>query len=73
VDPGQTKTVTYSVVVKADAARKPGQADNDLVNFLVPAGQPTPNECVGGSALCTVNPVLKLLVEKRSFPRTARP
>ncbi|MNW44469.1 hypothetical protein D3C74_217040 [compost metagenome] len=55
--PGETITVKYSVIVKSDADRIVAGGDNNLVNFILPAGSIPPEECVLASTLCTVNPV----------------
>ncbi|WP_309103353.1 hypothetical protein [Microbacterium sp.] len=50
---GQVVTVSYSVMVNADGER----GDNALGNFVVPGGELPPEQCVDGSALCTVHNV----------------
>ncbi|MET8700039.1 SpaA isopeptide-forming pilin-related protein [Kitasatospora sp. NPDC004723] len=52
VAPDRTATVTYQVKVKAHG----DQGDHRLGNFLAPAGQQPPTECVPQNPLCTENP-----------------
>ncbi|WP_139177858.1 GEVED domain-containing protein [Ruania alba] len=62
LSPGQTVTVTYEATVLADGAR----GDNQVANFVVPAGQDPPPgpDCVSGDPRCTVNPVPELSITK---------
>ncbi|MGV2901377.1 hypothetical protein ACNPM4_06840 [Microbacterium sp. AGC62] len=53
LEPGQTGTVTYTVRVLAYDQ----QGNHQLANFLTPAGQEPPTECVASNPLCTVNPI----------------
>lgn len=53
LEPGKTGTVTYAVRVNDVESG----GDQRLVNFLVPAGQEPPAECVETSSLCTQNPI----------------
>ncbi|MGW9113293.1 DUF7927 domain-containing protein [Microbacterium sp. NPDC055683] len=53
VQPGETGTVTYSVIV-GDFEE---QGDHHLVNFLAPEGVEPPAECDAENPLCTENPV----------------
>ena len=57
---GETKTVTYTVTVKADADRVAANADNTVLNFVVPGTTPPvdpPEVCDPATQLCTTHPV----------------
>ncbi|PBC43651.1 hypothetical protein CJ178_20405 [Rhodococcus sp. ACPA4] len=57
---GESKTVTYTVTVKADADRVAANADNTVLNFVVPGTTPPvdpPEVCDPATALCTEHPV----------------
>ena len=53
LEAGQTATVTYTVRVLGYDQ----QGDHRLANFLTPAGQEPPTECVASNPLCTTNPI----------------
>ncbi|RLQ84266.1 DUF11 domain-containing protein [Mycetocola zhadangensis] len=61
---GQTVTVSYTVEVNGDGERGNDQLDN----FVVPAGATPPATCLDTDALCTSNPVSSLSVTKSSDP-----
>ncbi|MFK4790355.1 DUF6923 family protein [Microbacterium sp. ZW T5_56] len=63
---GQTVTVTYEVTVKAPDAR----GNNVANNFLVPAGQTPPAECVASDQNCTTTPLPNVSVAKSAAPVT---
>ncbi|QSE41204.1 isopeptide-forming domain-containing fimbrial protein [Rhodococcus erythropolis] len=70
---GETKTVTYTVTVKADADRVAANADNTVLNFVVPGTTPPvdpPEVCDPATQLCTTHPVVspKIAVVKSSDP-----
>ncbi|WP_156888952.1 isopeptide-forming domain-containing fimbrial protein [Rhodococcus sp. BH4] len=57
---GESKTVTYTVTVKADADRVAANADNTVLNFVVPGTTPPvdpPEVCDPATQLCTTHPV----------------
>ncbi|MCZ4547707.1 isopeptide-forming domain-containing fimbrial protein, partial [Rhodococcus qingshengii] len=57
---GESKTVTYTVTVKADADRVAANADNTVLNFVVPGTTPPvdpPEVCDPVTQLCTTHPV----------------
>ncbi|MGR6584670.1 DUF7927 domain-containing protein [Rhodococcus qingshengii] len=57
---GESKTVTYTVTVKADADRVAANADNTVLNFVVPGTTPPvdpPEVCDPATQLCTEHPV----------------
>ncbi|WNF41767.1 isopeptide-forming domain-containing fimbrial protein [Rhodococcus sp. SG20037] len=57
---GESKTVTYTVTVKADADRVAANADNMVLNFVVPGTTPPvdpPEVCDPATQLCTTHPV----------------
>ncbi len=57
---GEGKTVTYTVTVKADADRVAANADNTVLNFVVPGTTPPvdpPEVCDPATQLCTTHPV----------------
>ncbi|MFD6518176.1 isopeptide-forming domain-containing fimbrial protein, partial [Rhodococcus sp. NPDC060176] len=57
---GETKTVTYTAKVKADADRVAAGADNTVLNFVVPGTTPPvdpPEVCDPATQLCTTHPV----------------
>jgi fimbrial isopeptide formation D2 family protein/uncharacterized repeat protein (TIGR01451 family) len=69
LQPGDLVTVTYTVTVKADGER----GDDRLDNFLVPAGEEPPAECVpvgGERPDCTSNHVSDVTVAKSSDPES---
>jgi LPXTG-motif cell wall-anchored protein len=53
LESGRSATVTYTVLVKAYDQ----QGDHELANFLTPAGQEPPTECLATNPLCTQNPI----------------
>ncbi|WP_235170834.1 isopeptide-forming domain-containing fimbrial protein [Rhodococcus erythropolis] len=70
---GESKTVTYTVTVKADADRVAANADNTVLNFVVPGTTPPvdpPEVCDPATQLCTTHPVVspKIAVVKSSDP-----
>ncbi|MYV27311.1 DUF11 domain-containing protein, partial [Rhodococcus sp. DSM 6344] len=70
---GESKTVTYTVTVKADADRVAANADNTVLNFVVPGTTPPvdpPEVCDPVTQLCTTHPVVspKIAVVKSSDP-----
>ncbi|MFE5644075.1 isopeptide-forming domain-containing fimbrial protein, partial [Rhodococcus sp. NPDC056516] len=70
---GETKTVTYTAKVKADADRVAANADNTVLNFVVPGTTPPvdpPEVCDPATQLCTTHPVVspKIAVVKSSDP-----
>ncbi len=67
LEPGAHVTVTYEVTIGVDGER----GDDRLANFLVPAGEEPPTECVPADdarADCTVNHVSDVAVVKTSNP-----
>jgi fimbrial isopeptide formation D2 family protein/LPXTG-motif cell wall-anchored protein len=66
---GQTVTVTYQVTVNSDGER----GDDVVDNFLVPTGQTPPQECVSTNALCTTNPVPRVVSSKSVDPVSGTP
>ena len=57
---GESKTVTYTVTVKADADRVAANADNTVLNFVIPGTTPPvdpPEVCDPATQLCTTHPV----------------
>ncbi|MFE5879402.1 isopeptide-forming domain-containing fimbrial protein, partial [Rhodococcus sp. NPDC056506] len=57
---GESKTVTYTAKVKADADRVAANADNTVLNFVVPGTTPPvdpPEVCDPATQLCTTHPV----------------
>ncbi|MGW6655719.1 DUF7927 domain-containing protein, partial [Rhodococcus sp. NPDC055024] len=58
---GESKTVTYTAKVKADADRVAANADNTVLNFVVPGTTPPvdpPEVCDPATQLCTTHPVV---------------
>lgn len=53
LEAGQSGSVTYTVRVLAYDQ----QGDHQLANFLTPAGQEPPTECLDTNPLCTQNPI----------------
>ncbi|MDI9915951.1 isopeptide-forming domain-containing fimbrial protein, partial [Rhodococcus sp. IEGM 1379] len=70
---GETRTVTYTATVKSDADRLAANADNKVLNVVIPGTTPPvdpPVTCDPLTQICTENPVVSpdIKVEKISNP-----
>lgn len=64
------RTVWFEVVVKSNSEPRPAGsgAPYELINHLVPTGEPVPSDCAEGSTTCTAHSVPAWTVSKTSNP-----